>query len=132
MEELMEKRVWQRVRGDLDPAEPVREMLSDQGMLLTAYRDRSRRGGPWRLLYEQKEEQVACLRGLLRMMTGQCAARPRCCGGGDLTACFQSERKLLSGLTELSREGEWSPLFALLLDRQRSQCRLLLQLLGMG
>ena len=48
MEELTEKRVWQRVRGELDPAEQVRRMLSDQGALLGAYRTLSRRGGAWR------------------------------------------------------------------------------------
>ena len=130
MEELTEKRVWQRVRGETDPLQRVRGMLADQGALLGTYRVFSRRGGAWRRLYEQKEEQTACLRGVLRMMTGQCTARPRCGCLPDLAACFPPERRLLEELTELSREGEWAPLFGLLLDRQKSQCRLLLELLG--
>ena len=132
MEELTEKRVWQRVRGEAEPVERVRRMLSDQGALLGTYRSLSRRGGAWRRLYEQSEAQCACLRGLLRVLTGQGAARPRCSGAGDLTACFELERRLLSELTELSRDGEWGGVFACLLDRQRRQCRLVLELLGMG
>ena len=70
MEELTEKRVWQRVRGE-GQLDRVRICLADQGPLLTAYRSFSRRGGPWRRLYEQKTEQVACFRGLIRVLTGQ-------------------------------------------------------------
>ncbi len=132
MEELTEKRVWQRVRGDADPAERVRALLADQGALLGTYRNLSRRGGAWRRLWEQKEEQAAALRGLLRVLTGQGAARPRCGGVMDLSACLRLERRCLSELTELSREGEWGPLFACLLERQKNQCRLVLELLGLG
>ena len=132
MEERMEKQVWQRVRGELEPVRRLRELLADQGTLLQTYRNFCRRGGVWRRLYEQKEEQVACLRGLLRSMTEQTVARPRGSGGGDLTACFRLERRLLSELTDLSREGPGADLFGLLLDRQKGQCRLLLQLLGTG
>ena len=130
MEELAEKRIWQRVRGEADLTGRVRTMLADQGPLLGTYRNLSRRGGTWRRLWEQKEEQVACLRGMLRIGTGQGAARPRCGTAGDLNACFTLERKFLSELTDLSREGEWGPVFAALLDRQKCQCRLLLELLG--
>jgi hypothetical protein len=132
MEELTEKRVWQRVRGETDPSEPVRAMLADQGLLLGTYRNLSRRGGAWRRLWEQKEEQVACLRGLLRMLTGQGTARPRCGSAGELTDCFTLEQKFLTELTVLSRDGEWGPLFDALLDRQKCQCRLLLTILGTG
>ena len=132
MEERTEQRVWQRVRGEPEPTGQLRELLADQGTLLAAYRNFCRRGGVWRRLYEQKEEQVACLRGLLRLQTGQNAARPRSPGTGDLNTCFRLERRLLSELTLLSREGPWADLYALLLDRQKGQCRLLLQLLGTG
>ena len=131
MEELTEKRVWQRVRGE-GQLDRVRICLADQGPLLTAYRSFSRRGGHWRRLYEQKTEQVACFRGLVRVLTGQGAARPG--GGGlpDLMACFDRERRLLQELTELSRDPEFGPVFALLLDLQRAICRLALELLGTG
>ena len=132
MEELAEKRVWQRVRGEQDPAEGLRALLARQGRCLGAYGTMSRRGGAWRRLYECKEEQVACLRGLLRMLTGQGTARPRCGSAGELTDCFTLEQKFLTELTVLSREGEWGPLFDALLDRQKCQCRLLLTILGTG
>ena len=130
MEELAEKRVWQRVRGDGDSTERVRALLADQGPLLGTYRNLSRRGGTWRRLWELKEAQVACLRGLLRLLTGQTAAKPRPGTAGDLTACFRLERKFLGELTELSREGEIGDLAALLLKRQQELCRLELELLG--
>ena len=129
MEELAEKRVWQRVRGE-GAQERVRALLADQGPVLGTYRNLSRRGGTWRRLWELKEAQVACLRGLLRVLTGQNAAKPRPGTAGDLTACFALERKFLEELTDLSREGELADLAALLLDHQRKLCRLELELLG--
>lgn len=131
MEEIMEKRIWQRVRGESDRTEQVRQLLADQGRLRYAYRNFARRGGAWRRLLEGKEAQIAALRGLLRILTGQGAALPRPVSGpGELTACFSLERKLLAELTELSREGELGPIFALLAERQKGQCRILLELLG--
>ena len=130
MEELAEKRIWQRVRGEGDLTGRVRSLLADQGPLLGTYRNLSRRGGAWRRLWELKESQVACLRGLLRLLTGQTAANPRPGAAGDLNACLESERRLLGELTDLSREGEISDLASLLLKRQQEICRLELELLG--
>ena len=39
MEELAEKRIWQRVRGEGDSTERVRALLADQGPLLGTYRN---------------------------------------------------------------------------------------------
>ena len=130
MEELAEKRIWQRVRGEGDLTGRVRSLLADQGPVLGTYRNLSRRGGTWRRLWELKEAQVACLRGLLKLLTGQPAAKPRPGNAGDLSTCFRLERKLLGELTELSREGEIGDLAALLLKRQQEICRLELELLG--
>ena len=131
MEELTEKRVWQRVRGELDPAEQVRRMLSDQGALLGTYRTLSRRGGAWRRLYEQSEAQIACLRGLLRVMTGQCIAPPRSPDApADLLRCHRAELEFLGQLRCWSKEGELAAVFDALTDRQSCQCRLVLELLG--
>ena len=130
MEELAEKRIWQRVRGEADSTERVRTLLADQGPLLGTYRNLSRRGEAWRRLWELKESQVACLRGMLRLLTGQTAAKPRPGTSGDLNDCFRLERRFLGELTELSREGEIGDLAALLLKRQQEICRLELELLG--
>ena len=130
MEELNESRVWQRVRGT-DQTEDLRGLLVRQARLRAVYRQLSRRGGKWRLLLEQKESQIACLRGLLRIRTGQGAACPRVGETSqDLAACFDEERGLLAELTRLSREEELGPVFAVLLREQQKHCRLLLELLG--
>ena len=130
MEELAEKRIWQRVRGEGDLTGRVRALLADQGPVLGTYRNLSRRGGTWRRLWELKEAQVACLRGLLRLLTGQTAAKPRPGTAGDLSTCFTLERKFLGELRSLSQEGEIGDLAALLLKRQQEICRLELELLG--
>ena len=130
MEELAEKRIWQRVRGETDSTERVRALLADQGPLLGTYRNFSRRGGAWRRLWELKESQVACLRGLLRLLTGQSAAKPRPGTAGDLNACLESERRLLGELTDLSRDPGIGDLAGALTEGQRRICRLLLELMG--
>ena len=130
MEELAEKRIWQRVRGETDSTERIRALLADQGPLLGTYRNFSRRGGAWRRLWEQKESQVACLRGLLHLLTGQSAAKPRPGAAGDLKACLDAERRLLGELTDLSRDAGIGDLAGALTDGQRRICRLLLELMG--
>ena len=130
MEELAEKRIWQRVRGESDITERVRSLLADQGPLLGTYRNLSRRGGAWRRLWELKEEQVACLRGLLRLLTGQSAAKPRPGAAGDLKACLDAERRLLGELMDLSRDAGIGDLAGALTEGQRRICRLLLELMG--
>ena len=131
MEETMEKRVWQRVRGESDRVGALRECLNRQGRLWSQYRSLSRRGGKCRMLFEQKENQIACLRGLLRIRTGQGAVCPRVGETSqDLAACFAEERGLLAELARLSREEELGPVFAILLREQQKHCRLLLELLG--
>ena len=77
MEEMMERKVWQRVRCGDDPARELRSCMEKQGELLGIYRGLGRRGGLGRQLFEQKSHQIACLRGLLRVMTGQVIAPPR-------------------------------------------------------
>ena len=57
MEELAEKRIWQRVRGE-GAQERVRSLLADQGPLLGTYRNFSRRGGKWRRLWEDRKSVV--------------------------------------------------------------------------
>lgn len=131
MEERLESRVWQRVRGDADPAQELRQCLQKQGELLGMYRNLGRRGGKGRQLYEQKMNQVACLRGLLRVMTGQCVAPPKSPEmAADLLRCHREELIFLGQLRRWSREGELAALFDALADRQKCQCRLVLEILG--
>ena len=131
MEEMMEKRVWQRVRGTEDRAGALRECLARQGELLGMYRALSRRGGLGRQLFEQKSHQIACLRGLLRVMTGQVIAPPRSPEvPADLLRCHREELEFLRQLRRWSREGEHAEVFDALADRQKCQCRLVLEMLG--
>ena len=131
MEERMESKIWQRVRGGADPAEELRQCLQKQGELLGMYRALSRRGGRGRQLYEQKSSQIACLRGLLRVMTGQTVAPPRSPEVQvDLLRCHREEMEFLRQLKRWSREGELAVLFESLADRQKCQCRLVLEILG--
>ena len=131
MEEHLESRVWQRVRGGNDPAGELRQCLARQGELLGMYRSFVRRGGRGRQLYEQKQHQIACLRGLLRVMTGQNVAPPRSPDApADLLRCHREELVLLDQLMRWSKEGELAALFEALTDRQKCQCRLVLELLG--
>lgn len=132
MEAMDERRVWQRVRGESgDPVQRLRSCLADQGPLWSAYRQLSRRGGKCRVLFEQKENQIACLRGLLRVRTGQSVSHPK--GGDgqiDLLRCFGREQRFLRELEEMSRDPEQGFVFQALHERQKVQCRLLLEIIG--
>ena len=131
MEETMEKRVWQRVRGTGDLAGELRECLVRQGELLGMYRHLSRRGGRGRQLYEQKMGQIACLRGLLRVLTGQSVAPPPSPDRTpELLRCHAGEQEFLRQLRIWCREEELGPIFDALSERQKCQCRLILELLG--
>ena len=127
----MENRVWQRVRGEPDRAQALRECLARQGRLWSIYRALSRRGGKCRQLLEHKENQIACLRGLLRVLTGQSAAAPRCgeCRV-DLLEAFAMERQLLEELTGFAREQDLGPVFAALAEGQKKHLRVLLEIIG--
>ena len=131
MEENVEKQIWQRVRGTAveDPAQELRRWLTEQGRLWAAYRTLSRRGGGYRRLFEQKDRQIACLRGLLRLRTGQCTAFPR--SGeipADLMACYEPEARFLEELTAKNRD----PALAALAESQKKHLCHLLELLGSG
>lgn len=131
MEAMDERRIWQRVRGAEDQTERLRGCLAKQGLLLGVYRTLSRRGGKGRQLYEQKQNQIACLRGVLRVLTGQNIAPPRSAEGAvDLLRCHTGELEFLRELTELSRDDALGPVFETLRERQKCQCRLLLELIG--
>ena len=131
MEAMDERRVWQRVRGAEDKTARLRACLARQGELLGMYRSLSRRGGKCRQLYEQKQNQTACLRGVLRVLTGQSVAPPRCADSAvDLLRCHEAEQEFLRELTELSRDDALGPVFETLRERQKTQCRLLLELIG--
>ena len=131
MEETLEKRVWQRVRGEPDRVEALRGCLARQGRLWSIYRSLSRRGGKCRMLFEQKENQIACLRGLLRVLTGQGAAHPRCgeCRV-DLLEAFAAEQQLLGELTGFGRDPDLGPVFAALAEGQKKHLRILLEVIG--
>ena len=131
MEEQLENRIWQRVRGAADPSQELRQCLQKQGELLGMYRGLGRRGGLGRQLFEQKSHQIACLRGLLRVMTGQVIAPPRSPEvPADLLRCHREELEFLRQLRRWSREGEHAEVFDALADRQKCQCRLVLEMLG--
>lgn len=131
MEETMEKRVWQRVRGEPDRAAALRECLARQGRLWSVYRTLSRRGGKCRVLFEQKENQIACLRGLLRVLTGQCVSHPRCGEARvDLLEAFAGERQFLEELTRFARDPELGAVFEAVAEGQKKHLRLLLEIIG--
>ena len=131
VEAMDEKRVWQRVRGKDDRTEQLRACLARQGKLLGAYRNLSRRGGKGRQLFEQKQNQIACLRGALRVLTGQSVAPPRAADTpADLLHCHAAEQEFLRELTELSRDPELGSVFETMRERQKTQCRLLLEIIG--
>ena len=131
MEEQLESKVWQRVRGAADPSQELRQCLQKQGELLGMYRNLSRRGGRGRQLYEQKMGQIACLRGLLRVLTGQSVAPPPSPERPpELLRCFEREQEFLRQLRIWCREEELGHVFEALSERQKCQCRILLELVG--
>ncbi len=131
MEQRKESEIWQRVRGETDRAGELRRMLMEQGKLWCCYRQMARRGGKWRILLEQKENQIACIRGLLRMTTGQSAAHPRPAETRvDVMQCMTREQSFLRELTNWKRDAEWGPVYEAMAEGQKRQCRMMLEIIG--
>lgn len=129
MHELDERRIWQRVRGEEAESKTdwLRRELSRQAALAERYRSWSRRGGKFQRLYERKRSQIACLRGMLRLGTGQPAAMPRVePPAPELPGCWCWERQFWAELRTRTED----PGAAALLEQQQVQCRELLAILG--
>ena len=136
----MEKRVWQRVMAQPRQeasnlktlAIDTQEALGEYRQLLKAKVESIREVG--RQLLKVEQENMACLRGLHYLQTGE---QMKVSMGNlfpvDLKRMvrrYHSARRQLMEYTARSAEPEWGCVFQAMAKRQEGQCDRLCQLLG--
>lgn len=139
-EQARAQRVWQRVLGE--PPGTKREwlarLMADQMEDAAVYRMLARQlGGRFQRLYEQKQAQLNCLRGIWRIFTGTVppSAPVKLPSGSPeelLRRCIGRQMQVLQAYDAQTREPEFGPVYASLREAQKDHCRLALELLGSG
>ena len=136
----MEQRVWQRVmqqpQAEASPlkaiAVEVQAAVAEYRQLLKSRVESHRELGKRLLTAEQ--ENLACLRGLHYLQTGESMKLPMVNAMPvDLhrfVRRYHNTRKLLTEFTARSAEPEWGCVFCEMASRQQMQCDRLCQLVG--
>ena len=136
----MEQRVWQRVMAQPQQgvsnlktlAIDTQEALGEYRQLLKAKVESIREVG--RQLLKAEQENLACLRGLHYLQTGEQMKLPMT-GSMPMdikrmVRRYHSARRQLMEYTARSAEPEWGCVFQAMAKRQEGQCDRLCQLLG--
>ena len=136
----MEQRVWQRVmqqpQAETSPlkaiAVEVQEAVGEYRQLLKSRVESHRELG--RRLLAAEQENLACLRGIHYLQTGEPMKLPMVntipVDLRRFVRRYHSARKLLTEFTARSAEPEWGCVFCEMARRQQMQCDRLCQLVG--
>ena len=136
----MEKRVWQRVMQQTQPentalkslAMESQEAMTEYRQLLKAKVESIREVG--RQLLKAEQENMACLRGMHYLQTGEPMKLPMVSAlPADLKRMvrrYHSGRRIWLEYVSRSAEPEWGTVFGEMAKRQEQQCDRLCQLVG--
>ena len=139
----LEKRVWQRVKGESPLPQPERELaalLAGEAACWAVCGALSRRtegknGSKLRQIAEEAQENLACLKGMYLLTTGHMpVVHPTQPSREPVLPALQGqcrrELQLLQQYTLRAGDPECGPVFAGLAQRKREHCTALLQILG--
>ena len=141
-----EARVWQRVQGEKqEPAVQNRgdnlpALIMEQLQLSAAYSHLSRiypgrDGTVFMRLAREARNQGVCLKGILKLMTGQnpsVATAPPQISAPDamLRRCYGQELRLLREYESRCADPEYGPVFDRMASRNREHCGTVMELIG--
>ena len=135
-------KIWQRVKGDMQPVTEGLAGLAANAMTQAAlYNTLARQmQGPARsiLLSLQEDEQrcAQCLKGIYRLCTGtqlKPAALPPSAENREtaLRKCYSQSLKALAAFDNRAFHPEYGPVFSRLAAKKREQCCMLTELMGL-
>lgn len=117
----LERRVWQRVRGQQRPEEDIRGKLAELIRLSRAQTRDLSRVDP--TLYRQERQTLGLLTALYTLVFGGSVPEEGTEGRpGTAEACLRRCRKQLEGYLALERHPAWGQLFTALVRQKRAQC----------
>ena len=132
--------VWQRVRGNQLSDRELTAMISNAWTTAATYLKLSRQlqgnqSAVLRRLYDGQQAHVACLKGIYTLITGtRPAVKALPLSGQDpeaiLRRCYGRQMQALADYEAKSEDTEYGPVFARLADREKDNCRTLLELIG--
>lgn len=143
----LEARVWERLRGGSAAAsappqdvQTLLAMINERWTDALTYHQLSKRlsgnaGATLKKLSAEEQANVACLRGIYTLITGQKASLsppPVSREPADriLRRCYGREIRCLAGFEARTAHPEYGAVFARLAEQKREHCMLLLQLIG--
>ena len=140
---MSEERVWRRVRGEESQSQPdlglpgliAGEMGAAAVYLALSKRSAGQDGEVLRKMAREEQAHEACLRGICRMMTGECpvvkvSAPVQEPLAVTLRRCYAGEMKSLAQYESRSYDREYGHVFARMAQQEREHCRLLLEIIG--
>lgn len=136
-------RVWQRVQGTADQADPAQglsELIAQEWTDAANYLYLSRRlsgkdSAMARRLFEEEQSHTACLKGIYTLITGHRPAVKAIPPAQEepealLRRCYGREMRCLAQYEARTGHPEYGQVFARLAEQEREHCRLVLQILG--
>lgn len=143
----MAQRVWQRVQTAQPevPTLPIQPAQQLQGWILEEWQTAQRyialqRQLPnysqeLKKLLAQKQSQIACLKGIYRMVAGSAAKVAGVAPGQEqvnvvMRKCYGSLMRCLAQYEAASRDPEYGSVYARLAEQNRNHCQSILTLLG--
>ncbi len=134
-------RVWQRVQGTGQNREQgLGELIAGEWadgavFLQLSRRTTGKKSNRLRQLAESCQSHAACLKGIYTLLTGerpqiQTVPLPKEKMDITLRRCYGRQMRCLAAYEARSNDPEYGPVFARLADRERDNCRTLLELMG--
>lgn len=136
-------RVWQRVQGNAPEQrreQGLGELIAQEWTAAASFLQLSRRfqgkeSAALQALYEQKQSNTACLKGIYTLITGShpvVKAVPPQQEEPEraLRRCYGREMRTLAGYEARRSDPEYGQVFSRLAELSRDHCRVILELLG--
>jgi rubrerythrin len=138
----LEKRVWQRVRGEesVDPAGSLRGLAAREWTeaavyLMLSRQMQGREKTMLRRLFEEEQAHGACLRGIYALTAGEplnIRTQPPAPEPPEtaLRKCYGRELQAAEAYSARTQDPEYGAVFAKMAEQEREHCRMILELLG--
>ncbi len=144
----MAKRVWERVQTAQpeEPVLPVKHTDELQNLIVEEWQGaevyaqlarqlQGKQAAAMKQLYEQKKAQIACLKGIYRLIAGTAPVVHAVTPKPEpmqlqLRKCYGRQMRCLARYEARANDPEYGPVYVRLANQNRNHCHTLLELLG--